>query len=157
MRMFSLAAVFFLSITAVSHAETRSLRIVSTNYEPFTGERLQGGGIVNRSIRRIAENAGLGIEIEYLPWARAIESTRRGEYDATSYAHYNPDRDVDFIQVGPFTEERIVFFVRADSNIESWQTLEDLADLRIGVVLGYTYLKEFWELGRSGVLTFSEA
>lgn len=157
MRILIFLAVIFLSGAAAATAETRLLRIVSTNYEPFTGIDLPGGGIVNRSVQRIAADAGFSVEVVYEPWARAIESTRRGHYDATSYGYYNPDRDVDFIQVGPFTEERIIFLVRADSEFKNWDALQDLAGLRIGVVLGYTYSKEFWDLGESGVLTFSDA
>ena len=92
-----------------------------------------------------------------MPWKRALEATRDGLYDGTSYWYFSEEREADFIHVGPLVEERQVFFAITGPDVPEWSELEDLADLRIGVVPGFTYTPEFWELGESGVLTLSEA
>jgi len=157
MRILSLVLGASLTIAAAAHSETRTLSIATGSYAPFTGEDLPGGGTVNQSLREIAAYAGFDVEFHHMPWKRTLEATRRGMYDATSYWHYSADREESFIHVGPVMEQREVFFTRVDTDIEDWTNLEDLAGLRIGVVPGYTYTPELWEMGASGQLTLSEA
>ncbi|WP_299849814.1 ABC transporter substrate-binding protein [uncultured Roseovarius sp.] len=157
MRILSLMTSVCLAIATISHSETRTLSIATGSYAPFTGQDLPGEGIVNQSVRNIAKNAGFEISFDYMPWKRTLEATRRGMYDATSYWYYSEMREPHFIHVGPVMREREVFFTIADSDVPNWNSLEDLSGLRIGVVPGYTYTPQLWEMGESGRLTLSEA
>ena len=157
MRILSLTAIIGLAFATVSHSETRTLSIATGSYAPFTGQDLPGEGVVNRSVRAIAKSAGFEISFNYMPWKRTLEATRRGMYDATSYWYYSEQREPHFIHVGPVMREREVFFTRTDADIPEWNELEDLAGLRIGVVPGYTYTPQLWDLGESGRLILSEA
>ncbi len=157
MRLLSFAAAAFFAISTVAQSDTTSLTVASGNYTPFAGEDLPDGGLVNGVLREAAERAGFDVTFEYMPWKRALEASRRGMYDATSYWYYSEERMDDFIHVGPLIEERLVFFAIASHETPTWSALEDLTGLRIGVVPGFTYTPEFWALGESGVLTLSEA
>lgn len=157
MRILSLTTIISLAFATVSHSETRTLSIATGSYAPFTGQELPGEGIVNQSVRAIAKAAGFDISFNYMPWKRTLEATRRGMYDATSYWYYSAQRESHFIHVGPVMREREVFFTLAGADIPDWNALEDLSGLRIGVVPGYTYTPQLWELGESGQLILSEA
>lgn len=157
MRFLIPAAIALLTTSAELRAETRSLTIATGDYAPFTGRDIAGDGIVNQTVRQIAARAGFDVEFAYMPWKRTLEMTRRGEFDGTSYWYYDAGRESDFFHVGPVIEDEQVFFAIAGSDIADFQTLEELSGLRIGVVTGYTYSPEFWNLAESGVLTVSEA
>ena len=157
MRSLKLAAICLFAAVTAPKAETTVLSIASGAWAPFSGQDLPGEGIVNSSVRRIATAAGYDVEFNYMPWARALEETRQGAYDATSYWFYKAEREDDFIHIGPLNEERTVFYALASTDVPEWTDLSDLAGLRIGVITGYTYTPELWELGAAGVLSLSEA
>ena len=157
MRVFLVAVISLLIGGVDARADMRVLTIATGDYEPYTGQNLPDGGIVNRLVQQIVEKAGYVPDFKYMPWKRTLEATRRGMYDVSSYWLYSEERDADFVHVGPVIEVREVFFVRADANVQDWTSLEDFAGLRIGVVPGYTYTQEFWDLVDAGVLTVFES
>ncbi len=134
-------------------AEASPLRIATGEYPPFASEAIEHYGHVNRIIARASEEAGIDVEFQFLPWKRALEGTRRGNYAASSYWYHLEEREQDFIHVGPVSDEQIVFFHRKDRKVPSWSSLDDLSGLRIGATNGYTYSKAFWDAAESGVLT----
>ncbi len=157
MRVLFLAAFAALVATGAVRADAPPLTIATGEFEPYTGQNLPGDGAVNQVVRLVAERAGYDVEFAYMPWKRTLEATRRGMYSASSYWYYRQDREADFIHVGPIVDAREVFFVRADAGLEDWTELADFAELRIGVVPGYTYTPELWDMANSGELTVSEA
>lgn len=157
MRILSLAAAVLLGVSTLAQSDARSLTLATGDYVPFTGQHLPDGGVVNGIIRDVAARSGFDVQFEYMPWKRALEATRRGSYDGTSYWYFSEEREADFIHVGPLVEERQVFFAIAGPDLPAWSELADLSGLRIGVVPGFTYTPEFWGLGESGVLNLSEA
>ncbi|MFD1159594.1 substrate-binding periplasmic protein [Roseovarius aestuarii] len=157
MRIITVATLAFLALTAGVGAKPTTIRIATGEYRPFTGQDLPGHGLVNTHVRSVAKAAGFDVEFHYMPWKRALEATRRGIFDVSSYWYYSAEREDDFIYVGPIQMDTIVFMVRDDFPTEDWNALTDLSGLRIGVVPGYTYTQEFWDLGDSGVLDLFEA
>ncbi|MEO1639509.1 MAG: transporter substrate-binding domain-containing protein [Pseudomonadota bacterium] len=133
-----------------------SVSVASGEYAPFTGEGIADHGTVSARLSAYAESADISVDYAFMPWKRALEMTRRGQFDATSFWYFNEAREDDFIHVGPLVADRVVFFRRSDAELDSWTNLEDLSGLRIGIVSGYTYTPEFWALVDSGVLTVSE-
>lgn len=156
MRVLSLAAAALIAVSGIAQSDTTRLTVSTANNVPFTGENLPDGGVVNSTIRDVAERAGFEVQFEYMSWHRALETARRGMYDASSYWFFSDERAVDFIHVGPIVESRQVFFAIAGREVPTWSELEDFAGLRIGVVTKFTYTPELWALGESGVLTLSE-
>lgn len=137
-------------------ARAEQLMIATGEFPPYADSTTPDGGLVNGVIAAAATRVGIQATFLYMPWKRAIEATRAGRYDATSFWYYSEDRTADFIHVGPVSVERIVFLHRTDSPPPEWETLSDLAGLRIGAVPGYTYTPEFWELAAAGTLTVIE-
>lgn len=133
-------------------AVTETVAITTGDYEPFVSSSAADGGPVNNLITRVFEHAGYATEFKFMPWKRALELTRRGRHDASSFWYYKEERNAEFYHAGPLFNDNLVFFrVKSDTPLE-WNTLSDLAGLKIGVVDGYTYTPELWDLGRGGVL-----
>ena len=141
---------------SLGQAAAEELRIATGEYAPFTNSQADDHGFVNAFVADIADAAGYEATFTYLPWARTLGQTRTAQFDATSFWYHSPDRDADFIHVGPIMTDRLVFFRLRDTEIGNWSTLADLTEHPIGVVPGYTYTPEFWSLGETGVLSLSE-
>lgn len=138
-------------------AQAGRISIATGDYPPFTDAAAPDGGLVNAVVAAIAEAAGLQAAFDYMPWARALEVTRQGDYAATSFWYQSDERAADFIHVGPIIEDRLVLFHLRDTVVPDWTVLTDLAGLRIGAVTGYTYTADFWDLAEAGALTVDVA
>ncbi|MEM6387503.1 MAG: transporter substrate-binding domain-containing protein [Pseudomonadota bacterium] len=149
-------AVFVAVMGAASAGSAMEVTIATGEYAPFSSEELDGFGSVNERLSDYADTAGLELIFEFMPWMRALESTRRGHFVATSYWYFSEDRQADFIHVGPLVQDRLVLFGRSDTVIVAPGDLTSLGDLTVGIVPGYTYTTEFWELVESGALKVSE-
>jgi len=82
------------------------------------------------------------------PWKRALLMIKTGSADILISANYNDTRR-SYVR---YPSEPIVvspwyFWKRSEENIK-FRTLDDLKELRVGVVQGYTYTNEFWALAR---------
>ncbi|MEM1401549.1 MAG: transporter substrate-binding domain-containing protein [Pseudomonadota bacterium] len=159
MRNVLLVAVTIIAMMAQPIAAQASSRLTigSGEYVPFTDSSAVDGGIVNEMISQIATQAGMTAEFEFMPWKRALELTRSGRFDATSFWYYSEERESDFIHVGPVIQDRLVFFRRAGTPEPTWETLADLSDYTIGAVTGYTFTPEFWEMAEAGSINIEVA
>lgn len=142
---------FALAVSAPAFASDRttalkSVTIATGEYKPFVSEEDENGGLVNHIVALAFQRAGYEASFEYLPWKRALELARRGQFTASSYWYYSKEREKDFIHAGPLFTERLVFFRLSSAEEPDWEKLEDLQGLKIGVVDGYTYTPELWNL-----------
>lgn len=135
-----LAAGWLWPRTAVAEQQ---VLLASTEYPPYYGEHLPNQGVITEIIREAFKISGYTVVINFLPWKRALEATRRGDYDGLYSAWYRQDRTQWFDYSDPLPiANQIVFFKRKDRNI-SYRTFEDLRPYKIGVVRGYRNPIEF--------------
>jgi polar amino acid transport system substrate-binding protein len=127
-------------------AESQVL-LAATEYPPYYGEHLPKQGVITEIIVEAFKISGYKVVIDFLPWKRALEATKRGEYDALFSAWYRQDRTQWFDYSDPLPiANQLVFFKRIDRNI-SYRTFEDLRPYKIGVVRGYSNPVEFDRAG----------
>lgn len=50
---------------------------------PYTGKNLAGYGITTQKVKKICNKANLKCKFEFMPWKRAFNATKSGEYDGT--------------------------------------------------------------------------
>lgn len=144
-----------LALTALT-AHADPLVIATGEYAPMTGQDLPNQGVVNGLVSRIAEDAGVEIEFDYMAWKRGLALTRQGQKGAASYWNTLADQ-TDLIAVGPVSTGRIVFFYRKDAPLPEWSDLSDLSGLTFGATLGYPYSEEFWAAGEDGTFKIQTA
>lgn len=72
------------------------------------------------------------VELEWLPWARAFELAKKGEYDGVLGAWYTEERTQFFIYTNPFLSTELVFFKRKGEPV-AYTSLQDLKPYTIGV------------------------
>ena len=126
-----------LSLRVADAAKPGQLRLVSTEFPPYTSARLEGGGIAAQITRAALARQGLGLELQFRPWVRALSELQRGAWDGAVGLWHSPERD-RFLSYGrPLgLNSRIGFMARAGSAI-SVREPSRLAGLRVGTVRDY--------------------
>jgi len=152
----SLIAVLALACAAGAGAtadtDAADLEITTGHYPPWAGTELPGEGVINRLVTAAFATQGLSVNYVHLPWKRALEETRRGNYPASSF--WLPgEGQRQFLQLSdPLIDTRTVFFQRASDPPVSWEQMEDLAPYRIGATIGFTYTPAFYEAVDQGLI-----
>jgi len=141
--------LLFMALTLVgvrAEAQTRVLMVTDT-WPPFRMEETSFGtikdGIDFQVIRRIGEELGLELEIQYHPWARALELLRVGRADLMTGVAYSPERDEYLLYVPtPYAAVRPALYTRAGmaSTVRSYG---DLAGKTIGQSAASVYFEPY--------------
>lgn len=120
-----------------------TIRLVATEFPPYTGAALPGGGVAAEITRAALAQAGLGMTLEFRPWARALLEFQRGMHDGVIAAWHSAERARSMVFPQPLgIVNQIGFMARADRR----HRVDDLArlkGLRIGVVNGYANPERF--------------
>jgi polar amino acid transport system substrate-binding protein len=132
-----------LALAAAPPARAESVMIAATeNYAPYSDAALPGDGFANDLTARIMKQAGYEVSVSIVPWVRALEGTESGAFDILPSAWYTEERGQALLFSMPIALSRLVFVKPAESKFE-FQTLKDLAGLKVGIVSGYTYTPDF--------------
>ncbi|MFX1680359.1 transporter substrate-binding domain-containing protein [Mitsuaria sp. CC2] len=137
-------SLFWLAATAVTapaarpaRADDAPLRMVATEFPPYTGSALPGGGVACEITRAALREAGRSMTLTFRPWARALLEFQRGDHDGVIGAWRSVERERTMLFPPPLgILNQVGFMARADRR----RRIDDLAalrDLRIGVVHGY--------------------
>ena len=97
--VFQLVAMVCLAFSATLQAKDKKLKIATVEYLPYYGEKLLDKGPISEIVLAAFEAAGYkkeNVEISFMAWARAIDSTKKGKYHALMTAWYSEDRTKDF-------------------------------------------------------------
>ncbi len=93
----SLLAAMLLWLAALVPAAAQPLRLATGNdYAPFADAREQEGGVAIALVREAFANVGREVLLTYTTWARALEETRLGRFDATAPFVPSPERQAVF-------------------------------------------------------------
>lgn len=114
------------------------IRLASSNYDPHYGEQLTHQGATIEIIRQAFALQGIQLEVEFLPFARALYESQQGHYTGLVAAWYSEQRTAHFYYSQPLYANKIVFFKRKTDTIRfrNYQELKS-QHRRLGVVQGY--------------------
>ena len=140
-----LACLMGLAISAVAQGQpaipAKLLRLVTAPYPPFVHEAgsAHGEGMDVDIAREALKRSGYEVELQLVPWKRALLMLERGDADFTTTISRNGDRDrfIDWSQ-GYRSWVRYHFYARANT-AETLQILKDLDGKTLGITLGYFY------------------
>ena len=126
-----------------ARAADAPVRMVATEFPPYTGSTLPGGGIACEITRAALHQAGQSMTLTFRPWARALLEFQRGDHDGVIGAWRSAERErtMRFPQALGILNQ-VGFMARADRR----RRVDDFAalrDLRIGVVNGYANPPQF--------------
>lgn len=118
------------------------IRVATLNWEPYIGESLPQNGYVARVVREAFAVKGYTVEFSVMPWARVVKMAEHIQFDAYGPEYYSDDRAENYLLSDPFPGGPLGFF-KLKINELQFQSLDDLKDLRIGVVRGYVNTEAF--------------
>ncbi|SIO36512.1 ABC transporter substrate-binding protein [Salinivibrio sp. ES.052] len=122
-----LLVVLLLGMTGVVHAATSTIRLVTLEYPPYI-QRSDGDldGVAVRVVSQTFAKLGYDVEIEVLPWARALYQVRSGLADGIFTIFKNPEREafLDYSKQILF-HQGIRLIHRADVNVSN-QVIDSL-------------------------------
>ena len=112
--------------------------LAATEFPPYTGESLLGGGFLTRAIAKAFEHSGQLTQTQFYPWNRALHLTQTGMVDGISAIWRTPEREQWLAFSDPIVNNELGFYALA----ERGPLLLKLSDLKalklkVGVVRGY--------------------
>jgi len=121
--------------TLCTPAVSETLRLLTVEYPPYFGESLENGGFVTDVVQETLIRAGYEVEIQFLPWRRALAIVRAGEADGIVGAYFTEKRSeyLNYTDLVALNEE---VFIRVQGDKFPYQSLTDLKDHVVGVLDG---------------------
>ena len=140
-RILNSLVVFLIIVLYSSELNSDEITIVADEWLPYNGSPNSdnpGYGIEISTI--IFEEVGHTVTYITMPWNRAVQSTRNGDYNAVIGALHEDTPDFLFPEE-EFGYSINGFFVSATSNWKFYD-LNSLLDQRIGIIKSYSYGEE---------------
>ncbi len=144
--------------TAAQAADRPVVRLASLEWPPHAGPALPQEGTTIARVRSALASQGYRLEVEFLPWARALRAAEAGDHGVVGLLpEYRSHESASRWWLSAPVGESPLGFVESSDQPINWRQLEDLIGLRIGVVRGYINEARFDALAARGVLTVEEA
>lgn len=142
----SVVLILCLAVSGEALAEEATVVISATEWEPYTGASLPDGGFLTEITEKALESRNRKVRFEFVPWKRALEMTRVGEYDAIIGASWTEERTEYLRYPAYFWESSIAFFSRKDRPA-TYPSTEALCPATVGILRGSLFVKRFTEIG----------
>jgi polar amino acid transport system substrate-binding protein len=123
-----------LAAPTLSHAQSRTVRFVT--------DKEKDGGFLLAISRAAMEKMGYQVDVEYLPWARALAQVMEGRSEALLGAQYTDERAAKMQYTDVVGLSEMVFFKLKETRVP-YQRLEDLQGLTVGTIAQSAYTPEF--------------
>lgn len=124
-----------------SHASSSGIRIALGEWPPYASENLPHGGLLPLIIKRSLSDSGIKPSFFFMDWDTAYEKTLNGQYDISPGWLKTPEREKDMHFSKPMSYIDLRFL--HSNKIEfSWDKIEELYHLKLGLVHGYSYGKK---------------
>lgn len=107
----------------------------------------EGGALVELTIAAF-KRAGYNVDIQYLPWKRALEKSLAGDFDVLLGVYYTKERELLLAYSEPIGKLDLCLVKRSGDDIR-FTTLEDLKPYPIGLVRGAAVSPEFDHAART--------
>ncbi len=146
-RWLSLAGA--LCALASTLAGAQSLQLAIEHYPPYNLHNTDGSisGVDVEVVQAAFSLAGIEVHIQYLPWKRAMKSTRKGRIDGLFSCVDSEERRDYLLFSSPISETTMGVLTRADYTGQPITQLDDLQPLNVAVVDGFSTHQELERLG----------
>lgn len=141
-RITIILALIFCFLGLQQALAAQKVSIATLNWEPYVGESLPDYGFTSEIVSTAFKEAGYDPEIKFMPWARAMQMTEKGNYDAAFPAYYSKERAQKYALTDAFAHGPVVLASKSGADI-SFSEIEDLKPYSIGIVKGYVNGEEF--------------
>ncbi len=124
------------------YAQT-TINITNGEWEPYMSQYSHQYGVDSHVVSESFKLEGIDINWGFFPWKRAFHLAKNGkEWHASAAWWPSDETKADFLISDPISNTSFVFF-HLKSTPFDWQSIKDLADLKIGTTLEYNYGRDF--------------
>jgi len=124
-------------VTTSVTAQTRTLRLASTPWSPFTNEPGKARFALDL-VHKALERMGIKADTAIIAEGRLTPALINGEFDGSAALWKDDARQKALIYSQPYLENRLVLVGRKDSDVSA-KALTDLSGKRLALVEGYAY------------------
>ncbi len=119
------------------------IRLASLEWPPYTSARVAAEGASAAVVRAALATQGAKLEIEFMPWTRAVAVGQDGRSGFHGYFPEYQSVEVErtFRLSRPIGSSPLGFVERRSSPVR-WRSLDDLREVPFGVVRGYVNTAE---------------
>lgn len=152
MKIRTILAAVSVSIAAFGSAQAETMTFAVGEWAPYIGENLPNNGTHTERVREVMKAAGYDMALEYLPWKRSFELTKKGDFPATFSWSYTEDREADFFlpEVAVDDQTDVIFYSRAKfPDGLSVSSIDEMQAQGLSVIgySGYWYEGEYQKRG----------
>lgn len=135
------AGVTILSGSFAAADEARPVTIPVYEWEPYSGKALRGYGLAIEITTDALTRQGYDVTHSFVPWKRALEVGRRGDYEIVPGMWFSQDRSQSFLFTQPIlANELVTISVNFDdSGLPGYDGKDGLRGKTVGLVRGYHY------------------
>ncbi len=118
---------------------TAVVRLSNGEWAPYTGRDLPHQGCDSQVVAEAFALEGIRVEYSFYPWARSYLLSENGVVDGTlEWEGTAEQQRTHFVSSVAISKQQWVFFHRKDKAF-TWNRLDDLVGLHIGLTLSYVY------------------
>jgi polar amino acid transport system substrate-binding protein len=142
LKVFFILLVGMVIVPNPLNAKRQTIHFVTVQWEPYYGPNLLNQGYITEITRAALKRVGYSMDIEFVPWKRALHDAKNGYYNGVLGLYYNEERSSWMTYSDSISSVELVFFVKEGNKIR-WNSLEDLKPFRIGIERGFIYTEAF--------------
>ena len=127
-----------------SHAQNNDQPLIfaTDHYPPYHSKDIEGGGYIHQAVVEAFKRSGRNIQVQSLPFARALVYTREGEITGLFTVWHRKEREKFALYSDPLPANDVVFFKRKERSI-TYTDVQSLQPYTIGTVIAYAYPPAF--------------
>ena len=147
--------VYLMSVTTVYAQDT--LKVVSLEYRPmvYTENGVQKGVGLD-TLMEMAKRANIKMDVEIIPWVRAVAMVKNGEVDGIFPAARTAEReDYGVFMNRPLYVSVYGIFVKKGNEFK-YDDINSLAGKRIGIIAGNLFGDAFEKSKKNGLFSVDE-
>ncbi|WP_052710053.1 substrate-binding periplasmic protein [Azospirillum thiophilum] len=130
------------TVPSPSFAQDKVVRLTSLDWPPFSGDALKDKGAAVAVVRAAFAAVGYELRVGFYPWNRTVALAKEGGDVQGYFPEYaGAEVENDFILSVPLGTSPLGFAERSQAPV-TWNSLDDLATKRIGIVDGYVNTAE---------------
>ncbi|MBF0412959.1 MAG: transporter substrate-binding domain-containing protein [Desulfamplus sp.] len=144
-KMLVVIMVSIMSLPVFVLGSEKKIVISGCEWEPYTGKSLLNKGFFTEIAVKALEKAGYQVDVEIVPWKRALETSKSGDSDGLLGASFTEERTQFFHYPKYYWKNAVHFFVKKGKKI-TFTTLEALCPASVGILAGSFYEEKFRQI-----------
>lgn len=139
-------SLMLLGFHSLAQNNDQPLIFATDHYPPYHSKEIPGGGYIHQAVVEAFKRSGREIQVQPMPFARALVYTREAEVTGLFTLWYRKERDKYALYSDPLPANDVVFFKRKEREI-SYTDVPSLQPYTIGTVIAYAYSPTFANAG----------